>query len=36
MICQQQEPELVEVTAGHFASCHFADELTLVGVDPEL
>jgi peptide/nickel transport system ATP-binding protein len=34
-ICQEQEPELVEVLPGHFAACHFANELTLVGVEPE-
>jgi peptide/nickel transport system ATP-binding protein len=35
-ICEQQEPDLVEVTPGHFAACHFANELTLVGVEPEI
>ena len=31
-ICQQVEPELLQVFPGHFASCHFADELKLRGV----
>lgn len=31
--CKAQEPELREVKPGHFAACHFADELTLVGVE---
>ncbi|MGQ9554607.1 MAG: ABC transporter ATP-binding protein [Anaerolineae bacterium] len=31
-ICSQQEPSLHEVTADHFAACHFADELSLRGV----
>ncbi|MEM7035201.1 MAG: dipeptide ABC transporter ATP-binding protein [Chloroflexota bacterium] len=30
-ICSQQTPELQEVRPGHFASCHFAKELDLVG-----
>jgi oligopeptide/dipeptide ABC transporter ATP-binding protein len=32
-ICSQEVPELVEVEPGHFASCHFAAELTLQGVE---
>lgn len=35
-ICGEQEPELVEVVPGHFAACHFANELDLVGVEPEV
>ncbi len=31
-ICRQEVPELVEVDADHYASCHFASELTLHGV----
>ncbi len=31
-ICKQQEPQLVEVEPDHFASCHFAAELSLVGI----
>jgi oligopeptide/dipeptide ABC transporter ATP-binding protein len=31
-ICSQQEPKLVEIAAGHFASCHFAAELSLRGI----
>ena len=31
-ICKHQEPLLAEVEPGHFASCHFAKELTLSGV----
>jgi peptide/nickel transport system ATP-binding protein len=34
-ICRQQEPQLAEVVPGHFAACHFANELTLAGVEPE-
>jgi peptide/nickel transport system ATP-binding protein len=34
-ICQQQEPELLEVRQGHFAACHFANELELAGVVAE-
>jgi oligopeptide/dipeptide ABC transporter ATP-binding protein len=35
-ICKEDEPELREVKAGHFAACHFADELQLIGVEPEV
>ncbi len=31
-ICSQQEPQLAELQPGHFASCHFAKELTLRGI----
>ncbi|CAN5648972.1 dipeptide ABC transporter ATP-binding protein [soil metagenome] len=31
-ICIQQEPRLEEIEPGHFASCHFAKELQLVGI----
>ena len=30
--CQAEEPPLREVTPGHWAACHFAEELTLRGV----
>jgi len=30
--CQERVPELREVAPGHFASCHFAEELTLKGI----
>ena len=30
-ICAQEVPELKEITPGHHASCHFAEELTLIG-----
>lgn len=32
-ICQTQAPEWREVAAGHFAACHFADELDLRAVE---
>lgn len=32
-ICREQEPELAEVMSGHFAACHFAEELNLAGVE---
>jgi oligopeptide/dipeptide ABC transporter ATP-binding protein len=31
-VCSEQEPPLVEVESGHFASCHFAKELHLKGI----
>ncbi len=31
-ICQEEAPPLLEVSADHFAACHFAQELTLHGV----
>ncbi|HEX9921623.1 MAG TPA: ABC transporter ATP-binding protein [Anaerolineae bacterium] len=31
-ICSREEPPLVEVEPNHYASCHFAQELTLQGV----
>jgi oligopeptide/dipeptide ABC transporter ATP-binding protein len=31
-ICKQKEPTLTEVAPGHFASCHFANELQLRGI----
>ncbi len=31
-VCSQEEPTLVEVEPEHFVSCHFADELSLVGI----
>jgi peptide/nickel transport system ATP-binding protein len=30
-ICSQVEPVLEEITPGHYAKCHFARELSLVG-----
>jgi oligopeptide/dipeptide ABC transporter ATP-binding protein len=35
LLCQESEPDLQEVKYGHFAACHFAKELTLLGVTPE-
>ena len=34
-ICAIEAPEWTQVAAGHFAACHFADELELRGVDHE-
>jgi oligopeptide/dipeptide ABC transporter ATP-binding protein len=31
-ICSQEEPPLLAVTPGHYAACHFAQELNLVGI----
>ena len=31
-ICRTTEPEFIETTPGHFARCHFSDELNLPGV----
>lgn len=31
--CRQEEPELREVRPGHFAACHFSDELELAGIE---
>lgn len=31
-VCRQETPPLHEVTPGHFAACHFANELNLKGV----
>ena len=31
-ICRTTEPEFGEVSPGHFARCHFADEIDLPGV----
>jgi len=31
-VCRQDAPPLREVQPGHFAACHFADELNLAGV----
>ena len=30
--CKEEEPHLEEVAPGHYASCHFADELMLQGI----
>jgi peptide/nickel transport system ATP-binding protein len=32
-LCRQQAPAFQEVAPGHFAACHFANELTLRGVE---
>ncbi len=32
-ICSQEEPPLREVEPRHFAACHFAEELALVGIE---
>ncbi len=32
-ICAQDEPELREIQPGHFAACHFAEDLDLNGID---
>ena len=34
-ICAQETPAWSEVAPGHFAACHFADELDLRGVDED-
>jgi oligopeptide/dipeptide ABC transporter ATP-binding protein len=31
-VCSQEDPKLVEVESGHYASCHFAAELRLRGI----
>ena len=31
-VCTQEEPALQEVIPGHYAACHFADSLQLVGI----
>jgi oligopeptide/dipeptide ABC transporter ATP-binding protein len=31
-ICSREEPGLHEVTPGHFAACHFAEDLELAGI----
>jgi len=31
-LCSQQPPNLIEVSGGHFVSCHFATELSLRGI----
>lgn len=31
-ICSQEEPNLLEASSGHFAACHFVDELSLAGI----
>lgn len=33
--CKTEVPKLREVTPGHFAACHFSEELNLRGVTPE-
>ena len=30
--CKEEEPRLDEIEPGHYASCHFADELMLQGI----
>jgi oligopeptide/dipeptide ABC transporter ATP-binding protein len=34
-ICGESEPELREIFPGHQAACHFSEELSLIGVEPE-
>lgn len=34
-VCSEKEPELREIFPGHQAACHFSEELTLIGVEPE-
>ena len=31
--CAAEEPTLNEIAPGHFVSCHFADQLNLIGID---
>jgi len=31
-LCSQQPPNLIEVSGGHFVSCHYAKELSLRGI----
>ncbi|HXF62693.1 MAG TPA: ABC transporter ATP-binding protein, partial [Caldilineaceae bacterium] len=31
-VCSREEPALAEVMPGHFAACHFANELDLAGI----
>jgi peptide/nickel transport system ATP-binding protein len=35
-VCSQEEPPLREVSPGHLAACHFAEELELAGLDSYL
>jgi peptide/nickel transport system ATP-binding protein len=35
-VCSEQEPQLEEIRPGHFAACHFATELELTGIEPDL
>ena len=35
-VCKTKAPEWREIEPGHFAACHFADELTLKGVEDEI
>lgn len=34
--CRIEEPTLIPIQPGHFAACHFAGELQLAGIEPEL
>ncbi|MCY3799786.1 MAG: ATP-binding cassette domain-containing protein [Chloroflexi bacterium] len=34
-VCKTDAPEWIEVEAGHYTACHFAEELELRGVDQE-
>ena len=34
-VCAEEAPEWKPVARGHYAACHFADELALRGVDPD-
>ena len=31
-VCLVEEPQLIEIQPGHYASCHFAAELSLQGI----
>jgi oligopeptide/dipeptide ABC transporter ATP-binding protein len=35
-VCRTEAPQLVDVEPGHYASCHFADELGLQGIGGQL
>ncbi len=32
-VCSQEEPHMQEINTGHFVACHFAEELSLRGVE---
>lgn len=35
-ICSEEEPALREIRPGHRAACHFAGEIDLIGIEPNL